>query len=318
MKKHYRKETDCLNCGTILQGNFCHQCGQENLEIKESFGHMMNHAVSDYFHFDQQFISTLRPLLFKPGFLTNEYLAGRRANYMHTVKMYIFVSVVYFLMAFCLNTQNKGTFQIHIKPTAGLLAQNNVPKPAKVSPIDRPVRKPPELTGDDTTYTQYLASQQKLPDTKRDGFWKKLFSERVYAYKAKYGNRATDVFVEEVKHNFPKMMLLVLPLFALILKIAFSKNHKYYVEHLIFGFHYYSFVFLFLSAILLVLMIIPSTWALAIGIFGFIEFMVIMIYFYKSLRVVYHRSPFRTITKMIGVSAANAIITGVCFIALVV
>src|ERR1700739_2006188 len=118
MKKHYRKENNCLNCGAALQGHYCHVCGQENLVIKESFGHMMNHAVSDYFHFDHQFLSTLRPLLFKPGFLTNEYLAGRRARYLHPVKMYIFISVVYFLLAFNLNVQNKGIFQVHETPTA--------------------------------------------------------------------------------------------------------------------------------------------------------------------------------------------------------
>src|ERR1700760_3017426 len=100
MKKHYRKENDCLNCGATLQGHYCHVCGQENLQIKESFGHMMNHAISDYFHFDHQFFHTLKPLLFKPGFLTTEYMAGRRAQYLHPVKMYIFISVVYFLLLF--------------------------------------------------------------------------------------------------------------------------------------------------------------------------------------------------------------------------
>src|ERR1700743_2797230 len=100
MKKHYRQENDCLNCGTTLQGHYCHVCGQENLQIKESFGHMMNHAISDYFHFDHQFFHTLKPLLFKPGFLTNEYMSGRRAQYLHPVKMYIFISLVYFLLLF--------------------------------------------------------------------------------------------------------------------------------------------------------------------------------------------------------------------------
>src|ERR1700733_8486574 len=100
MKKHYRQENNCLNCGTELQGKYCHVCGQENLEIKETFGHMMNHAISDYFHFDHQFFHTLKPLLFKPGFLTNEYMAGRRAQYLHPVKMYIFISIVYFLIVF--------------------------------------------------------------------------------------------------------------------------------------------------------------------------------------------------------------------------
>jgi hypothetical protein len=318
MAKHYRKENNCLNCGTTLQGHFCHNCGQENLEVHESFGHVMNHTISDYFHFDHQFFGTLRPLLFKPGFLTNEYFAGRRVKYLHPVKMYIFISVLYFLLAFNLNVQNKGVVQVHVKPTAGLIAQNTPTTQSEVSPIDRPVKKPFETADSDTSYSQYLTAQSKLPAEKRDGFWGRLYNEKIYAYKAKYGNRAIEVFVEEVEHNFPKMMFFVLPMFALILMIAFRKNHKYYVEHLIFSFHYYCFVFLFLSAALLVLAIIPATWNWAIGLLGFTEFAITTIYFYKALRVVYNRRPFRTVTKMVGVSVANAIVTCVCVVALVV
>src|SRR5476651_16760 len=100
MKKHYRAENDCLNCGATLQGKFCHVCGQENLEIKESFGHLMNHAVGDYFHFDDKFFNKLKPLLFKPGKLTNEYMAGKRSSYLHPLKMYIFISFIYFVLLF--------------------------------------------------------------------------------------------------------------------------------------------------------------------------------------------------------------------------
>src|SRR3954468_22171136 len=100
MEKHYRKENDCLNCGATLKGKFCSNCGQENLQIKESFGHMMNHAISDYFHFDHQFFHTLKPLLFKPGKLTTEYMAGHRVQYLHPVKMYIFISLIHFLLLF--------------------------------------------------------------------------------------------------------------------------------------------------------------------------------------------------------------------------
>src|SRR5471030_392463 len=105
MKKHYRTENDCLNCGAELQGRFCHVCGQENLQIKENFGHMMNHAISDYFHFDHHFFNTLKPLVLNPGKLTNEYMAGKRVRYLHPVKMYIFISLVYFLLLFNSNTK---------------------------------------------------------------------------------------------------------------------------------------------------------------------------------------------------------------------
>ena len=143
MSKHYRKENDCLNCGSTIQGKFCSNCGQENLEIHESFGHLMNHAISDYFHFDHQFFNTIKPLLFKPGYLTNEYMAGKRVKYLHPVKMYIFISIVYFLLAFQ-QRENPTNVNFNVKVPAG---QQTKTKPEKVNL--------------DSTYEQYQATQLK-------------------------------------------------------------------------------------------------------------------------------------------------------------
>ena len=95
-----RKEKDCLNCGTIVQGRYCHVCGQENVVPKETFWHMVAHFFFDITHFDSQFFETVKDLLFRPGFLSKEYMAGRRANYLHPVKMYVFTSAIFFLLFF--------------------------------------------------------------------------------------------------------------------------------------------------------------------------------------------------------------------------
>ncbi|MBC7745268.1 MAG: DUF3667 domain-containing protein, partial [Flavobacterium sp.] len=96
--KYYRNKKNCLNCGALVENKFCSTCGQENLELKEPFWHFIGHSFSHYFHFDSKFFSTLTPLLAKPGQLTLDYIAGRRARYLHPVSMYIFVSIVYFLV----------------------------------------------------------------------------------------------------------------------------------------------------------------------------------------------------------------------------
>lgn len=108
MKKHYRDENDCLNCGTELQGHFCHVCGQPNLHVKEPFWHFISHSISHYFHFDEKFFSTLKPLLTKPGFLTQQYLEGKRTRFLHPVSMYIFVSIVYFLIVPGIESKHNG------------------------------------------------------------------------------------------------------------------------------------------------------------------------------------------------------------------
>ena len=100
-----RKEKDCLNCGTIVQGKYCHVCGQENVVPMETFWAMLTHFVYDITHFDGKFFSTLGILLRKPCFLSKEYMKGKRASYLNPVRMYIFTSAFFFLVFFaCLYT----------------------------------------------------------------------------------------------------------------------------------------------------------------------------------------------------------------------
>lgn len=332
MKKHYREENDCLNCGAAINGKFCSNCGQENLQIKESFGHMMNHAISDYFHFDHQFFHTLSPLLFKPGKLTTEYMAGRRTQYLHPVKMYIFISLVYFVLLFKSNTQdivrissdNAKTEQAADKLKVSVKSDVNnsiLLSPAQKKAINKNVDfKADSIKRDiiaankkDTikTYEQYVEVQKKLPADKRDGFVDRYLEKKQFEW-AKEGKSANEEINEGIKHNVPKMMFLLLPLFALILKIAFSSNKKFYVEYLIYSFHFHCFVFLFLAFIMLLQLFIPHNLIDLIIILDVGALLVVLWYMYRSLRVVYGRSRLRTITKMIGISLSYFLVFAIC------
>ncbi|TDW96339.1 DUF3667 domain-containing protein [Dinghuibacter silviterrae] len=101
-----RTEKNCLNCGTEVIGRYCHVCGQENLEPKETVLHLVTHFVNDITHFDGKFFSTLKYLLFKPGFLSEEYIRGRRMSYLHPIRLYVFTSAIFFLVFFSLNGAN--------------------------------------------------------------------------------------------------------------------------------------------------------------------------------------------------------------------
>lgn len=93
-----RKEKNCLNCGATVIGKYCHNCGQENIEPKESVWQLVTHFFNDTAHFDGKFFSTLKNLLFKPDFLSKEYIKGRRATYLNPVRMYLFTSFIFFLI----------------------------------------------------------------------------------------------------------------------------------------------------------------------------------------------------------------------------
>ena len=98
-----RKEKNCLNCQAILYGRYCHNCGQENLEPKETVWHLVQHFFNDITHFDGKFFSTVKYLLRKPGFLSTEYVAGRRMSYLNPIRMYVFTSAIFFVILYSIS-----------------------------------------------------------------------------------------------------------------------------------------------------------------------------------------------------------------------
>jgi len=86
----------CGNCLQPVPGRYCVNCGQEDRTFMLSLGELVYDFIGDIFNFDSRFFRTLRPMLFQPGLLTVEYIRGRRQHYLPPVRMYIFVSLVFF------------------------------------------------------------------------------------------------------------------------------------------------------------------------------------------------------------------------------
>lgn len=89
---------DCPNCGTLLHGQYCWQCGQRSRVRLITLWELMRDAVGDLFELDSRLWRSLKPLLFRPGLLTSDYLAGRRARYMPPFRMYLVLSIIFFLV----------------------------------------------------------------------------------------------------------------------------------------------------------------------------------------------------------------------------
>lgn len=89
----------CPNCDAPMRDNdhFCSACGQEAIGDESLRGFLLQ-FLGDYFTFDSKIARSLLPLLVRPGFLTAEYLAGRRARYIPPLRMFIFLSVFFFLL----------------------------------------------------------------------------------------------------------------------------------------------------------------------------------------------------------------------------
>lgn len=231
-----RADKNCLNCGTEVPERYCTHCGQENTVPHESFGHLFNHFFADVIHYDSKTLITLKYLLFRPGFLTQEYIAGKRVRYVNPIKFYIFTSFVFFFsyFAFTKHEESAPKFIVSDSYTLGDDNKNDSLSDAWKKKMDRY-----------TTEKDYLDAQKALPENERDGaFTQKVIHQ--YFKEKERKERGEEGINERFQHNYPKMMFVLLPLFALYLKWFYQRRKKwFYADHAIFSLHFHTFFFIF-------------------------------------------------------------------------
>ena len=281
-----RKEKICLNCSAELNGRFCHMCGQENLEPKESVWSLISHFFYDITHFDGKFFSTLGFLLRKPGFLSREYMRGRRASYLNPIRMYVFSSALFFLIFFSMydvrnwkigsESKSPKTEQeiINYEREEALEdAENSIDSTrikaffdalgghdslAIITSLDslRKSRKGWTVKSSAFPYRtrqQYDSAQLAKSPGMRDGWLSRKLNYRFIDLSERYvGTESTFIkdLLDKFLHTFPYLLFVSLPLYALYLKLLYVRRKQfYYVDHGIFLVHLYIFTFIILLII---------------------------------------------------------------------
>lgn len=112
MAHHPIKLPACANCSYSFPpegpDEYCPRCGQQNHEVNISFGHVLEEMLEGLFHFDGKVFRTARLLLFRPGQLTRKFLEGNRVPYVPPIRLYIFISFVFFFLLSVLATPHSG------------------------------------------------------------------------------------------------------------------------------------------------------------------------------------------------------------------
>jgi len=165
---------NCLNCGEVLTGQHCSHCGQRATVRVLSLWGMLRDVLGDITNFDSRLWRTLVPLAFRPGLLTQDFLRGRRASYTPPFRMYLILSVAFFLLAtlggnpgsdLTFNVDDKGGANLQINPGDGEGAAGKDAAPAtKAGATPGKVAAPPprELTAEEKALIDTLV--KRLPD----------------------------------------------------------------------------------------------------------------------------------------------------------
>ena len=247
----------CLNCESSIKEEFkyCPECGQRTKD-KLTVGILFNNLIHNYFSVDARLFRSFLPLVFKPGFLTQEYIEGRRLKFIHPVQLYLFVSIVFFFI-FSLGSKEKqanfdASFSRGIEksmmPDSLLQVSNTNPAESETSndinlDFDFDERKLDSLI-------RINASQQEKLEViglkEGTGFIGRYIYNQVLRIYEQRGRGILAVFYDSI----PLAVFFLLPLFALFLKLLFFKKGPY-SYHLVYSFYYFSFIFIVFSIFVL-------------------------------------------------------------------
>lgn len=125
MRKNWRKATTCYNCQTLLaqSENFCPNCGQENHSRQASTRILISDFLNDYLTFDSKLFKSVIPLVSKPGFITKEYLDGKRQQFIPPIRVFLFLSFIYFGLSFLLS-EDSGAATLTINDEDGEIVKS--------------------------------------------------------------------------------------------------------------------------------------------------------------------------------------------------
>ncbi len=126
--------TQCENCGTALQGLYCHVCGQRAHNPLRHFTDALEEVLESFWHLDGRVFRTLADLCV-PGRVAANYIAGHRVRYLPPLRLFIILSVLTFFV---------GKLTLHIDPS-------EVIKPSEAIQADAgPQKKPGVAVGAST------------------------------------------------------------------------------------------------------------------------------------------------------------------------
>jgi hypothetical protein len=93
---HVADSAVCYNCQASLTGPYCAACGQKAQPLNPSAHDVLHDVTHEMLHVDGRIFRSVQRLLFSPGFLTREYVEGRRTRWIPPLRLYLIFSVIYF------------------------------------------------------------------------------------------------------------------------------------------------------------------------------------------------------------------------------
>ncbi|MDH4181372.1 MAG: DUF3667 domain-containing protein [Betaproteobacteria bacterium] len=250
----------CRNCGAPAGDAYCPRCGQETAALPPA-RQFLKDAAGRYVALDGRLWRTLFALFFRPGFLTLEYLAGRRRRYVRPARLFLVLSLLVFATI---------RLVVDLPRLDGAITVDRASAPPK-SEKDAVPRDQAALQAESRTTTRTdTAGPVLLPgvtlhfDDKGElhvdgaGAVAKALEERIARFNALPRQERLEQTVLGVLRYGPYAMFALLPAFAFLLMVVHRRSRRapqrprLYAEHLVFAAHNHAFLFLAVTLMVVV------------------------------------------------------------------
>ncbi len=339
--------TKCLNCEHPLDKSdvYCPYCSQLNSNKQLSAKDFFDQFLSSIVVYDSRLRNTLKDLLFKPGVITRNYARGQMLKYANPFRFFLSVSIIYFLINGLLDVLNPGidndsdtnkmNFNSKLADRSFIdsLSQNIATTTSGAISLADSIKKlqtPKDI--------KYISDEEldAMPFAKSYTERFSLYNDFYEKYKIKNATVALDSLhhrntsfnrwvysknstVDKIRENpsafmsfiiskIPFFLFFFTPFFAIFFWLIYSRKKYTYMEHMIFIFHIFSFIFLTMLLFLIPDLIIGSQFLM-----GCLFIFIGPIYFYKALRNFYGQS--RPITLIKFVFLNTVFVIGLTFAA---
>jgi hypothetical protein len=326
-RKIRRKTHICPNCETLLEReeNYCHVCGQENHNLNVPMKDLVMEVIGSFTFFETKFIETAKIIFTHPGKLTLDFNSGKRVKYMHPVRMYFWVSAIFFLVVSLTSSGPKVKIR---KADVSASTPDNKEKDSTNRKSQKPI---------DTDTNRILLGQlayekleihkdsleyyYKLNDDELDSVFTTKKISTFYTNKRiikndiekqydsylnkKYGVAQQKSVSDNMLDIFPNLVFLMLPIAALIL--FFFERHtkwKFYFQHLVFTLNTHSAIFIMWTVLILISKGLKKVSSESIQDYigdslQIITLTIPLIYFLISLKKVYQQNWWKTGVKFL-------------------
>jgi Protein of unknown function (DUF3667) len=286
----------CDNCGRELLGEHCYHCGQPTKGLVREFSTILGDLADTVFNIDSRIVRTIGPLFARPGYLSLQYFAGHRVRYVSPVRLFVFMSLIAFVLAqwsLDINVDEgvAGDSRFHV----GAPGDNDSLSKAKtvdevekirqqaIAGFDQGIKDGGQVPGVGAGLTVAKAqfekkAQQRIEaiksgkvassasDDDSDDF---QFNDKAWDAKTNpvsidwlpgFANSGINKAIgraagnlkrgkedpDQLKNAFlsavPQTLFVLLPLFALLLKLMYVFKRRLYMEHLIVALHSHAFL----------------------------------------------------------------------------